>query len=84
MDHNPSTGPNSAGQFNFHESGQQKVFSKQHVEELHKNLLVKRSNNNMDIRQSMRVYPRMDIMFKKKHSYNFDMMKTEVFQNREK
>lgn len=32
----------------------------------------------------MGVYPRPDSTFRSKHSYNFDMMKTEVFVNREK
>jgi chloride channel 7 len=38
----------------------------------------------MDSRESLHVYPRVDQIFKKKHSYNFDMMKCEIFQNREK
>ena len=31
----------------------------------------------------MGVYPRVDSNFRTKHSYNFDMMKTEVFMTRE-
>jgi H+/Cl- antiporter ClcA len=38
----------------------------------------------MDIRMSMGVYPRPDSTFRSKHSYNFDMMKSEIFMNREK
>ena len=33
---------------------------------------------------SMGVYPRPDSTFRSKHSYNFDMMKSEIFVNREK
>ena len=32
----------------------------------------------------MAVYPRIDSTYKAKHSYNFDMIKTEVYVNREK
>jgi len=36
----------------------------------------------MDPRGSIYMYPRIDDKFKKKHSYNYDMMKTNIMQNR--
>ena len=38
----------------------------------------------MDPRKSFGVYPRFDSAFKKKKSLNFDLMKTELFLNRDK
>mmetsp|Transcript_5754 Transcript_5754/g.9156 ORF Transcript_5754/g.9156 Transcript_5754/m.9156 type:complete len:81 (+) Transcript_5754:319-561(+) len=50
-------------------------------EEEHKELLIARKT--MNARHSFSVYPRFDSVFKQKHSYNFDMMKTEIFMGRE-
>jgi len=36
----------------------------------------------MDPRGSLHVYPRFDSDYRKKRSLNYDMMKTEIFQNR--
>ena len=37
----------------------------------------------MDIRQSMNAYPRFDYAYRKKHTFNFSMMKTNIMMNRE-
>ena len=37
----------------------------------------------MDLKESMFAYPRFDSAFRKKHSYNFDMMRSNIFLNRE-
>lgn len=37
----------------------------------------------MDPKRSVNVYPRIDEKFKKKKSYNFDMMKTNIMMDRE-
>ena len=48
----------------------------------HKEILASRAAG-MDPRRSFGVYPRFDHLFKKKRSLNFDMMKSEIFLNRE-
>jgi hypothetical protein len=45
----------------------------------HMNLMMTRQ---MLPHKSMAIYPRLDNFFRKKHSYNFDMMKSEVMMNR--
>ena len=37
----------------------------------------------MDLKESMFAYPRFDSAFRKKHSYNFDMMRSNIFLNRD-
>lgn len=37
----------------------------------------------MDIKNSMKAYPRFDSTFRKKHSFNFDMMRSNIFLNRD-
>jgi hypothetical protein len=36
----------------------------------------------MNPKKSMKMYPRIDYEFRKKHSFNFDMMKAQIFLDR--
>jgi hypothetical protein len=38
----------------------------------------------MDPRKSLKIYPRMDNIFKSKTSFNYDMMRTKIFEERPK
>ena len=38
----------------------------------------------MNARKSLAIYPRVDSMFRGKHSFNFDMMKSEIYQNQDR
>jgi hypothetical protein len=40
------------------------------------------TDDAMDMRSSMKNYPRRDSMYKKKDSLNFDMMRTKIFLDR--
>ena len=39
-------------------------------------------NEMMAARQTVGMYPRIDTFFKKKHSLDFDLMKTKIMQER--
>ena len=39
-------------------------------------------NEMMAARNTVRIYPRIDTFFKKKHSLDFDLMKTKIMQER--
>jgi len=38
----------------------------------------------MDPRTSLKIYPRLDNIFKSKSSFNYDMMRTKIFEERPK
>mmetsp|Transcript_3406 Transcript_3406/g.5748 ORF Transcript_3406/g.5748 Transcript_3406/m.5748 type:complete len:374 (+) Transcript_3406:142-1263(+) len=44
---------------------------------------VLRERKTMAVRKSLSIYPRLDSAFRAKHSYNFDMMKAEIFLQRQ-
>jgi len=53
---------------------------KELTEEEHKQMLIARKTMNPI--SALGVYPRLDSAFRAKHSYNFDMMKSEIFMTR--
>lgn len=49
---------------------------------MHKAMIKAREIKEMDPRESVQTYPRIDEKFRKKHSFNFDMMKAKIFIDR--
>ena len=72
-----------ANQVESNEFGFGEITENERTQKFNDHVRLLNTRNAMDPRASLGMYPRPDNTFKKKHSYDFDIVRSQMFRNRE-